>query len=308
MTVPNEDGPRRLLDGVTLRLEQLELPGGDSVGHQVILKPRRCSLSACKAPGARAAQPPPPPPPPLPPTRLPPQHQPQYATPRGYGWLGEHQDEAAELVALLHEAAPKLALANLRAPPSAAQRGTAAGLPRARSYDISETTRDRLRAAVPLPTGAPALWVLAHSAASRQARAPALPAAARTPAPLHPPPSSLLCPAPAAAGPGQVDWSALSAVISSELLSYEEHLSPRPSAQPQPPAQPAQHALAAAQVEAALAAEEAALAAAVGSPRSPGGHRLDINSGGWRGCLFGLLLGHFELLQRWSRPAATLLR
>lgn len=72
----------------------------------------------------------------------------QYTTPRNYGWLGEHQDEAAELAALLHEAAPKLALASLRAPVAGAR-----PLPKARSYEVSDTIKDRLRAAEPMPTG-----------------------------------------------------------------------------------------------------------------------------------------------------------
>lgn len=79
-------------------------------------------------------------------------------TPRGSysSWLGDHQDEAAELAALLHEAAPKLALAGLRSAPT---RASSAGstrmpaLPKARSYELTDSTRDRLRAAVPLPTG-----------------------------------------------------------------------------------------------------------------------------------------------------------
>lgn len=79
-------------------------------------------------------------------------------TPRGSysSWLGDHQDEAAELAALLHEAAPKLALAGLhgtqtRAGSAGSSRTPA--LPKARSYELTDSTRDRLRAAVPLPTG-----------------------------------------------------------------------------------------------------------------------------------------------------------
>ncbi|KAI3425893.1 hypothetical protein D9Q98_007866 [Chlorella vulgaris] len=71
-----------------------------------------------------------------------------YATPRGYGWLGEHSDEAEELAALLHEAAPRLAFSSLRAPILGAR-----SLPKARSYEVSETIKDRLRAAEPMPTG-----------------------------------------------------------------------------------------------------------------------------------------------------------
>jgi hypothetical protein len=75
----------------------------------------------------------------------------QVPTPRSYGWLGEHQDEeAAELAALLHEAAPKLALASLRG----GQSPLARPLPKARSYEVSETVKDRLRAAAPAPTAA----------------------------------------------------------------------------------------------------------------------------------------------------------
>jgi hypothetical protein len=80
-----------------------------------------------------------------PPTSSP---HPQYATPRGYGWLGEHSDEAEELAALLHEAAPRLAFSSLRAPILGAR-----SLPKARSYEVSETIKDRLRAAEPMPTG-----------------------------------------------------------------------------------------------------------------------------------------------------------
>ena len=74
----------------------------------------------------------------------------QVPTPRSYGWLGEHQDEeAAELAALLHEAAPKLALASLRGGQSPMG---ARPLPKARSYEVSDTVKDRLRAAAPAPT------------------------------------------------------------------------------------------------------------------------------------------------------------
>ncbi|PSC74445.1 MAP kinase phosphatase with leucine-rich repeats 3 [Micractinium conductrix] len=99
----------------------------------------------------------------------------QFVSPRWGGWLGDHQDEAeaAELAALLHEAAPKLAFASLRAPRLPGSGRTP--LPKARSYEVSESVRDRLRAAAPIPTG-----------------------------------------------PGQVDWSRLTATISSEHLKFEE--------------------------------------------------------------------------------------
>ena len=78
----------------------------------------------------------------------------QFVSPRWGGWLGDHQDEAeaAELAALLHEAAPKLAFASLRAPRLPGSGRTP--LPKARSYEVSESVRDRLRAAAPIPTGA----------------------------------------------------------------------------------------------------------------------------------------------------------
>ena len=46
----------------------------------------------------------------------------------------------------------RLALASLRAPPVGSG-GRAQGLPKARSYEVSDTIRDRLHAAVPMPTG-----------------------------------------------------------------------------------------------------------------------------------------------------------
>lgn len=70
----------------------------------------------------------------------------QFLSPR---WLGEEAHEAEELAALLHEAAPKLALANLRPPVGAGVRP----LLKNRSYEVSDTVRDRLRAAVAMPMG-----------------------------------------------------------------------------------------------------------------------------------------------------------
>ena len=70
-------------------------------------------------------------------------------SPRGFWWLGDQQDEAAELVALLNEAAPKLALSGLHTPPR--QRSH---LPKARSFELlPDTIRHRLARAVPVPTG-----------------------------------------------------------------------------------------------------------------------------------------------------------
>ena len=76
-----------------------------------------------------------------------------------YGWLGEHHhhhdDEAAELAALLHEAAPNLAARSPPPPLPAPYSGSRPHLlHKARSYELSETVKDRLRAAVPIPSGA----------------------------------------------------------------------------------------------------------------------------------------------------------
>ncbi|KAL4436854.1 hypothetical protein ABPG75_003993 [Micractinium tetrahymenae] len=175
-----------------------------------------------------------------------------YVSPRSFSWLGDHQDEAAELAALLHEAAPRLALASLRTPPVGSG-GRAQGLPKARSYDVSDTVRDRLSAAVPMPTG-----------------------------------------------PGQIDWSRLSAIISSEMLKFDEATESAMLARLQ--SLPAGTGVAANGARAAAAAPVAAGAAAGGavcgpaddgfaapaptpaalaSPRTPsGGDMLEINSGG----------------------------
>lgn len=181
MTVPEE--PRRLLEVASLRLEELQVSPGPQGAPDSVSSPIACcaSRTRCATPCAPCHRPPLATPGTTPPLacRL------QYLTPRGlgYGWLGEHQDEAAELAALLHEAAPKLALANLRPPGSAGLRAAAAALPRARSYEISDSTKDRLRAAVPLPTG---VWhrdgCWCRHAARQQAGG--RPAGARVPVPL----------------------------------------------------------------------------------------------------------------------------
>ncbi|KAL4432560.1 hypothetical protein ABPG77_000497 [Micractinium sp. CCAP 211/92] len=183
-----------------------------------------------------------------------------YLSPRAFSWLGDHQDEAAELAALLHEAAPRLALASLRAPPVGSG-GRAQGLPKARSYEVSDTIRDRLHAAVPMPTG-----------------------------------------------PGQIDWSSLTAIISSEMLKFDEAsdaaLLARLQSLPAGTGVPADAGSPAATAAAAVAAATRSASgtrdssfttpstapAAVASPRATsGGDLVEINSGGRViFCLFAL--------------------
>ena len=66
-------------------------------------------------------------------------------------WLGEAQDEAAELAALLHEAAPRLALSGLSTPTAGLR---ASALPKARSFELlPDVSRRRLARAAPMPSG-----------------------------------------------------------------------------------------------------------------------------------------------------------
>lgn len=231
----------------------------------------------------------------------------QCLSPRAFSWLGEHQDEAAELAALLHEAAPRLALAGIRTPLMGSG-GRAQGLPKARSYEASDTIRDRLHAAVPMPTGGarqgwqglcgqhPHAIRAAPGVQSRWLAKVATLAHTQAPAPAVPMPAAHSA---ASAGPGQVDWSCLTAIISSEMLQLDEASDAALLARLQSLPAGTGAATDAARPAAATAAAVQANGSAPGtrdssfsapavppamlaSPR-PGGDMLEINSGGWRG-------------------------
>ena len=116
---------------------------------------------------------------------------------RTWDWLAEQPEDAAELAVLLYEAAPKL---NIAASAGGASHH-AAKTPRRAAYSEEGGLRERLAAAVPMPTGAPAPAAAASHAES----------------PFHADLQSI-CACP---GPGEVDWRQLVMVVGSEMLHCE---------------------------------------------------------------------------------------
>jgi predicted protein tyrosine phosphatase len=97
--------------------------------------------------------------------------------PGTWRWLSEHPEDAAELAELLNEAAPTLGLQNY---PKLTPPRTPLDLPRWQTVHASTLLKERLHAAIPIPSS-------------------------------------------------QIDWSKLTAIITSELLAFEELVGEGPS-------------------------------------------------------------------------------